>query len=173
MITIRPAIPTDCESIASVDVAAHWESYRDLLPESAFENATVPIRSKKWKEILTGPDLISVYVADQGGGLVGYAVGGRAADAENLGQEMQVQAIYLLDRAKRQGVGSALLRTLIRDFLAGGANSASVWMLRDNLPARRFYERHGAQFVTEKVQRFSGYDRALVGYIWLNLASAL
>ncbi len=39
-------------------------------------------------------------------------------------------------------VGSALLNAGLSD-LAGRAERVSLWVLRDNLPARGFYERHG------------------------------
>ncbi len=140
MIEIRPANPTDCENIATVDVMSHRESYLGLLPAIAFDEATIPIRTNKWKELLIQSPPIRVYVAESAGELIGYAVGGPACGDEALGQQMQVQAIYLLDRVKRQGIGTKLLAALMRDFRACGANSAVVWMLRDNWPARRFYE---------------------------------
>src|SRR5690348_18411409 len=77
-------------------------------------------------------------------------------------QKMQVYAVYLLNRAKRQGIGTRLLRSVMRQFLASGASSACVWTLRDAIPARMFYEHIGARFAAEKVE-----DRGIIsGSSW-------
>jgi len=169
VIAVRAATTADCEGIAEVDVESHRESYRGLLPEKVLEAATVPMRTEKWLGLVAQQPPFSIYVAEQDGRIVGYAVGAAAEGLKALGQQMELQAIYLLTRVKRQGIGGALLKTMVGDFLARGANSACVWLLRDNWSARRFYERFGAQFVEEKLEHFSDYDRAVVGYIWPDL----
>jgi len=82
---------------------------------------------------------------------------------------MQVYAVYLLHQAKRQGIGTRLLRSVTRQFLASGASSACVWALRDAIPARRFYENQGAEFAAEKLDDRGDYQRVLVGYVWRDL----
>lgn len=58
----------------------------------------------------------------------------------------------------------------MRQFLADGASTACVWALRDAIPARRFYEHHGAEYATEKFEHHrAGYDRVIVGYVWRDL----
>jgi len=41
------------------------------------------------------------------------------------------------------GGGRALLRAIARHLLAQGSSAVSVWVFRDNPPARRFYEALG------------------------------
>ena len=165
MISIRLATVDDCEPLASVHVTASQESYRELLPESTFDR--VPERAEKWRQILAQEPAIATYVAEQHGRVIGFASGGPSRD--DLGMEMELHAIYLLAGAKRQGIGGRLLRTVMVGFLSHGALSASVWTLRDNWPTRRFYEKFGAQFVTEKLEHRPGYDLTTVAYIWPDL----
>lgn len=164
---IRLATFVDCDSLAAVHVTASHESYSDILPAIAF--MTIAKRILQWREVLTAADH-PVFVAERGGQIIGFADGGPARPKEALGQEMQLYAIYLLNAAKRQGIGTKLLQCVIRQFLADGGTSACVWALRDALPARRFYEHHGAQFAAEKIEHHrDGYDCASVGYVWPDL----
>lgn len=166
---IRTATADDCDRRAAVHVAAWHESYSDILPPIAFANLTVAKRTAQWREILAAADH-PVFVAERDGQIVGFADGGPARPEEALGQEMQVYAIYLLNAAKGQGIGTELLKTVMRQFLADGASTACVWALRDAGPARRFYEHHGAQFVAEKLEHhWAGYHRVIVAYVWPDL----
>lgn len=83
--------------------------------------------------------------------------------------ECRSYAVYLLNRAKREGFGTRLVRRVMDQFVASGAASACVWALRDAIPARRFYEHHGAEFAAEKVENRDGYERVVVGYVWRDL----
>ena len=167
--TIRTAVPDDCDRLATVLVTAWHESYSDLLPPIAFSNMTTAKRTPLWRDLLTKGDH-PVFVAEREGQIIGIADGGAARAEESLGQQMQLYAIYLLSAAKRQGLGTKLLQLVMRQFVKDGANSACVWALRDAMPARRFYEHHGAQFAAEKLEHHdAGYDRVIVGYVWPDL----
>ena len=171
MTNIRLATAGDCEAIATVHLVAWRESFADILSEVAF-GTTIQARVEGWRKILDLQPPTSVYVADREGQIIGFAAGGPGRGEDALGQAMQIHAIYLLDRAKRQGIGGALLRTVIGGFLEQGHGSACVWTLRDARPARGFYENFGAQFAIEKLERRPGYQQMVVGYIWPDLGRA-
>jgi L-amino acid N-acyltransferase YncA len=150
-------------------VTAWHESFRDLLPAIAFEAITIPIRMERWRERLEQSPSLPIYVAERDNEIVGFADGGPARPNEALGQEMQIYAVYLVSRAKRQGIGTRLLQRVVHDFLAQGRSSACVWTLRDASPARHFYESLGAQLAAEKIEHRPAYDREIVGYVWPDL----
>ena len=166
---IRQAQITDCEAIARVHVRAWEESYRQILPEAAFARNTVERRTESWREIFRQDSLFPIYVAQKGEALVGFACGGPEREEESLGQQMQLYGIYLLANAKRQGIGSQLLRTVMSGLVSHGAKSACVWTLRDVAPARRFYESFGARLSIEQINHRPTYDMALAGYVWPDL----
>jgi 8-oxo-dGTP pyrophosphatase MutT (NUDIX family)/L-amino acid N-acyltransferase YncA len=124
---IRCATLADCEALASVHVIAWHESFRDLLPEIAFKGMTIPIRIERWRERLQQQPALPIYIAETDGRVVGFADGGPARGEEGLAQQMQIYAMYVVASAKRQGIGTKLLRRVVDDFLAQGASSASVW----------------------------------------------
>ena len=64
----------------------------------------------------------------------------------------EFSALYLLAAQQRRGVGRRLMATMARDLLARGMQAACLWVLRDNEPARRFYEALGAEIVGQRVE---------------------
>jgi ribosomal protein S18 acetylase RimI-like enzyme len=173
---IRAANLQDSQAIAEVHVTAWRETYRGLVPETVLKNLSVSERAEKWRQAILGrpanPFYHPIFVEVQDGEIVGFADGGHCRSAA-LGQEMEIYAIYLFERVKHRGIGSALLRALIGDFVPQGALSAGLWVLRDNHPARSFYESFGAQRAAERVEHRQGYDLEEVGYFWSDLSFVL
>lgn len=166
---IRLATNQDVDSIAQVHVAAWRESYGGLVPNSVLDALSVSSRAEMWRAVLSEMPRLQAFVAERENAVVGFAAGG-ACRGNELGQEMEVYAIYMLSRAKRHGIGTKLFEALMRDFIEKGARSAGLWVLRDNLPARHFYKKLGGQSAGEKVDHGRGYELTEVGYIWPDLS---
>ena len=175
MTIVRDAGEADLEGIATVHVQAWRESYGDFLSPDALAGLSVEERMQMWRGAFTHPNPKARLLVAQAedGGIVGFARGGpvRAKEPDLLAAEAEIFAIYLLDRAKRQGIGRRLMQGVF-DHLAGhGFRSAGLWVLKQNLPARRFYEALGGrpgpeqsfdlrgQRVTEVAYRFEPIPR--------------
>jgi ribosomal protein S18 acetylase RimI-like enzyme len=169
-IRIRDAVEADVEGIAKAHVQGWRESYKGLLTPEALAGLSVDERTQMWRRALAEPEpraRLLVAEADDGQ-IVGFIRGGpiRGKEAELLGTEAEIYAIYLLDKAKRQGIGRKLMRGVFDHLAAHGLRSVGLWVLRDNLPALRFYETLGGtagpeqsfdlrgQMVTEIAYRF-------------------
>ena len=61
------------------------------------------------------------------------------------------------------------MSALARDLLADGHVSAMLWVLENNLPARRFYERLGGREITRREQCRDGFCAIGVAYGWDDL----
>ncbi|MGP4115505.1 GNAT family N-acetyltransferase [Streptomyces sp. 4N509B] len=81
-------------------------------------------------------------VAPAGGGSEGRAerdeAGGRRDEPWG-----EVYALYVLPGFLGRGVGRSLMGRALDALAAAGRPRARLWVLRDNAPARRFYERAG------------------------------
>jgi len=143
---VRPSISTTCWTMTPGRTLQGKELLRiQFCPgRPTIKSIAWPISNLSFRQIVTGSFRQIPPFRSRLQSLSRCDLGPRNASAGDL----------LLDRAKRQGIGSALLRVLMRDFLAAGANSASVWMLRDNWPARSFYERRGVQCLDHENDRF-------------------
>nr|WP_279306653.1 GNAT family N-acetyltransferase [Microvirga solisilvae] len=124
-----------------------------------------------WRGALAKPDpqakLVVAVQAD--GEIVGFARGGpiRNKGADLLATDAEIFAIYLLDKAKRQGLGRRMMIAVFDHLAAQGFGSVGLWVLKENLAARRFYEMLGGragreqsfdvrgQMLTEVAYRFA------------------
>ncbi|MBD2745259.1 GNAT family N-acetyltransferase [Microvirga sp. BT688] len=169
-IRIRDAVEADVEGIARAHVQGWRESYKSFLSPEALAGLSVEERVQLWQRALAEPEpraRLLVAEADDGE-IVGFIRGGpiRGQGVDLLGTDAEIYAIYLLDKVKRQGIGRRLMAGVFDHLAAHGIRSVALWVLKDNLPARHFYESLGGtsgaeqsfdlrgQMVTEVAYRF-------------------
>jgi ribosomal protein S18 acetylase RimI-like enzyme len=145
---VRRAGREDAEIVARIHLSAWRETYDTLIPPQAAE-PSVEERAARWRASFADASreeavfLVSrASEAPAGFVACGPVDSQRLAAAGFLGE---IYAIYILRRLQRQGAGRMLMRAAARRLLARGLVSAGVWVLRDNLDARRFYESLGAK----------------------------
>jgi GNAT superfamily N-acetyltransferase len=165
---IRPATIDDAEAIAHVHVEAWRTAYRRIVPEEYLDRLSKEDRKNRWVTSLGDRSSKGfTFVAESDGEIVAFAGAGpeRKNDPDYAGE---LYAIYLLDTFQRQGIGTALLRTVMTRLAELGMQSMKVWVLRDN-PARAFYERHGGVLVGEDTIRIADREMSEVAYGWKQL----
>jgi len=157
---IGPATVADAEAIARVHVQGWREAYAGLLNPASLAGLSVEERTRMWQERLAGtdPGRLALIGRNGEGEIVGFAAGGaaRSEGAEPLGTDAEIYAIYLLDQVKRRRLGRALMAGLFGHFVRQGFASAGLWVLKDNAPARRFYETLGGQAGPEQELELRG-----------------
>ena len=86
-----------------------------------------------------------VYLAELENRIAGFSSCGaqRTETLRERGYDGEISAIYVLKAFQRHSIGTRLLIALASDLLRRGSGAASLWVLRDNAPGRRFYERFG------------------------------
>jgi GNAT superfamily N-acetyltransferase len=170
---IRPARPEDCARIAAVHVATWRETFRGLLPEAVIAAQDQAAREAFWRPRLEVPPPGStVLVAEEGPGgpLVGFGACGPQRAA--LPYPGEFQALYVLRRAQRAGIGRALMRGMAACLLGCGFDAASLWVLRANLAARAFYtELGGALAGTRENPELGGAPE--VAFAWRDLRALI
>jgi ribosomal protein S18 acetylase RimI-like enzyme len=148
-IGIRDAVEDDVEGIAKVHVQGWRESYRDILTPEALAGLSVEERIQLWRRALaeSEPRAKLLVAETDDGEIVGFVRGGpiRGKGADQLGTEAEIFAIYLLDKVKRHGIGRRLMAGVFDHLAVQGFRSVGLWVLRENLPARRFYEALGGR----------------------------
>jgi GNAT superfamily N-acetyltransferase len=101
------------------------------------------------------------------GGIVGFISGG-AERTGRLGYEGELYAIYLLQLAQRQGLGTLLVQHFVCELRARGFGSMAVWVLAAN-PFREFYEALGGKVVAEQQIEHGGQSFTESAYGWRDL----
>jgi GNAT superfamily N-acetyltransferase len=136
------------------------------MPDAYLSSLDAPERAMRWERMLAragGREM--VYVAEEEGLVVGFAAGGPERDGNPLFRG-ELYAIYLLHSAQREGWGRALVAAVSNNLLAHGIRDMLVWVLRDNRPARRFYERLGGRYLSSRILEFEGISVPEVSYGW-------
>jgi GNAT superfamily N-acetyltransferase len=144
---IRAATLADAEPIARVHVQSWEETYRGKLPDHTLDVRPLPVRIRQWREWLSDDRRFTiVHVRD---GRVDAFASAFPSD-EEPGYAVLLSTLYVLKQAQRGGVARALLRDLATRLTRNGMNSMWLLTLRDDNPARGFYERVGARFLREQ-----------------------
>jgi GNAT superfamily N-acetyltransferase len=168
---IREAQPSDAPAIATVHVDAWRCTYRGIVSEDHLATLSYGQRGEVWREILSRTDgLQSVFVAEEiGGEVVGFANGGpEGSDTAYAGE---LYAVYILERSQRKGVGRRLTAAVAKRLLQDGMGSMLVWVLEQNSPARRFYEKLGGALVREQDITIGGATLGEVAYGWDDISA--
>ncbi len=172
MITIRPATPADVTGIARVHIDSWRTTYQGIVADEFLQALSteqrVQRREQTWRGMLSAPDQFSVFVAEEAGQIVGFVncMAERENDPRYTGE---VGGIYLLKQAQGRGAGRKLMQTAARELIQRGHSSMLLWVLKDNTPARRFYEALGGMYLREKPIQIGDETLIEVAYGWDDL----
>jgi ribosomal protein S18 acetylase RimI-like enzyme len=140
---IRDATAADAAAIARVHVATWQAAYRGQIPEIILKSLDVEKRIVRWQEILSQQNGITP-VAEVECGIIGFSslVSSRDSGVDAR-RTAEIAALYVLPRHWRQGVGSLLCARTFSEAKERGFYTITLWVLKSNLPAIRFYESLG------------------------------
>jgi ribosomal protein S18 acetylase RimI-like enzyme len=175
-IPIRPAVPSDAPSIAAVHVAASRDAYVGLMPDDAPAQFNLEFRTSMWTEVLCAahpPGNQRLLVAeDHAGNVIGFGSCGvqRTPTLAGAGFDAEIWCIYVLPEHQRRGVGRALMRKMADDLRSRGMRGMALWVLQQNVPATRFYEKFGGSIVADKEERVGAAVLNEVAYGWRHLS---
>ena len=140
MVTICPATVADASAIAHVHINSWRSTYAGIVPAPFPAALSEDDRTSQWNHWLELD--IPVFITETDHHLVGFASGGPARETVPS-FDAELFAIYLLESAQHQRLGTALLQTLARALAQRGLTSMIAWVLESNA-SRHFYEPTGA-----------------------------
>ena len=162
---VRRAALADVAGIARVHVQSWHATYAGILPTAEIERHTLARRAGTWARLLDRTTAV-VFVAARSDGVLGFSntgpfrvTEGQAQD-EGPGQrqgegEGELNALYLLPTAQRQGIGRQLFDAGANALRVAGFTAMRCWVLHGN-PAIAFYERLGGERVASKTFSVEG-----------------
>jgi len=170
-IQVRKARIAESQAIAIIHVTSWQTTYRGYM-DDAFLNALTPeSRMGMWAGALSGNiPRFDILVAEIESKIVGFCSTGPNRDDDAPEQSGELFAIYVDPDRIREGIGTALLTTAEETMRERGFKSAILWVLRENSPARAFYESAGwTDDGSEKKENMAGqtivevrYSKALI-----------
>ena len=145
-VTIRPAAVDDAEALARLHVRSWQWAYRGQLPDEFLDRMpdSMDRRIDARRAQLTDlPPDYRVWIAEQAGQIVGFAVTEPSRDADVPLSTAELSMIYLEQEAAGKGIGRQLFAHAVEDLRQRGYAQAILWVLETNSRARRFYEAAG------------------------------
>ena len=137
---IRRLTPSDDIDHVSRVYARSWKAaYQGLVPQEYLDS----LPENRWSPFLA-EDPSQLWLACEGEEIIGASTYGPARDGAMPGWG-EIVSIYLLPEFYRRGIGSKLFEASLESLVSMGYSDVYLWVLEDNHPARRFYEKNGFQ----------------------------
>jgi ribosomal protein S18 acetylase RimI-like enzyme len=157
-IRIRELGIDDIATLASIHVKTWNETYA-----RGNNGPSIQLRESQWREKFRKKDdsWFILGVENTKGEMIGFAVGQKHNSEEYKGE---INKIYLLQEYQRLGIGSKLLREVVRRFQQMGINSMVLFGIPQN-PTGGFHEAMGGKRLYDKQGVFHG------GYGWKEISA--
>ena len=140
---IRVATLADVHGIAELHVATWRSGYRGQMPDSFLDAMRVERRAEFWRKELA-KDNHGVMVAEESSSLPGFGslIPSRDSDSDSTAVG-EIAALYVSSSRWRQGIGRALIATLLESAFASNYSTVTLWVLATNAASIQFYEAVG------------------------------
>ncbi|MEU4874577.1 GNAT family N-acetyltransferase [Streptomyces sp. NPDC021608] len=141
---VREMTLADVERVSEIRVRGWQHAYRGLMPQAYLDALSVAEDAELRRAGFGqgGAGVVNL-VAVRAGRVVGWAALGPCRDGEVHTPDAELYALYADVQHIGTGVGRALLAEAARRAEALGHPALRLWVLRDNVTARRFYARAG------------------------------
>jgi ribosomal protein S18 acetylase RimI-like enzyme len=141
-VEIREATYSDAETIARIHVLSWQAAYRGIMPDEFLEGLSVEARSSMWQKSLQIGKL-KVLLAYSDEVVVGWIAFGACRDTDKDETWAEVEALYVLPKFWRRGIGERLSNSARASLREAGFSFVALWVLSENHRARGFYHRIG------------------------------
>lgn len=152
---IRYATLNDARSISTIYQQSTQSAYQDFMPQAPIYTRLLGRLEPFWVQKLAIPPAKEqrLLVAECEGRVVGFVEIGAPTYPEEVAIEGtgELHFLFVAPDFMGRGIGSRLLARATELLHEDGYRQAILWVFSRNLPARRFYERHG--WSTDGVER--------------------
>jgi GNAT superfamily N-acetyltransferase len=157
VVRIRAGSAADAAQVGAVQRETWFAAYAGIIAPEVIDRVTLPDGGARVRQSFRiRPRQRMLVAADPGASeIAGYASYGpetdvlnapwphpMTADGEN-GRVAELYALYVRPAWWSTGTGRALMERVLARTGAAGYQAVTLWVLRDNQRARRFYERAG------------------------------
>lgn len=143
---VRLANLEDMALAAKIMVASFRAAFADFVTPETMAACTDPENCRRMLEHIFRQGQMQFLMADDRGFLCW----------QETAEGVEIVALHSLPESWGTGLGHALLTEALQRF---DGKSVQLWVFRDNIRARRFYEKHGLSW--DGSQRESKFDGAL------------
>lgn len=139
-----------------------------MLPDTYLDQLRIRPLAKEWRRTIeTRHTIVAVEKDGARDEVIGFAQLGRGRSQNPTWRGLlgEVHMLYVKPERQSEGVGSFLLQSSMRALERSNMFWMHVWVLEDNLGARRFYESHGLRpDGRTRIDRFHGQKVRVIRY---------
>jgi ribosomal protein S18 acetylase RimI-like enzyme len=147
VLSVRGATPEDAADIVRINVYGWRRAYRGIVPDDVLASMDIEDRVQRYRQRMSQASDFETLVVLDGDKVVGYV----SLGPYRLGQRDgvlsrrvgEVLAIYVDPPRWGTGAGRLLMTIALQRLAERGFHAVRLWVLMDNVQARRFYERAG------------------------------
>ena len=162
---VREAVLDDADGIARAHTDSWQSSYRGILPDTVLDRIDVGQRAETRRRILRDRSIYQLVSYDlTHHDIVGFCDAGPSR--RHVPYAGELYAIYLVQHAKRYGLGEEMFERVQAWLVREGMRSMIVWVLDNNHHARRFYEAMGGRMGSRLQTTVGGFPIIELSYIW-------
>ena len=163
-IRLREATLDDARDMADVACRAWRFAYSSFLPSEFIEEIAEPKEFTQLVKLgMERPGFRLVALSSENK-VIGFASERRPCKLEDF--DAEIGGFYVDPDHSRSGVGQALLRAMVDQFLTDGHRSMAIYTLSENEIGCRFYEKHGG--LPGPHETWNAFPSKW--YLWPNLA---
>lgn len=137
-VSVRLGTPADFEAAVSV-----WRE-SDTARRGGVE--TPPNHEKSTRKHIENPDSF-LFIVEDGNQIVGVACGMPGLADDGAGPPIDglchIGAVFVAPERWGEGIGAMLVDATLEEARSGGYGKAQLWTHKENVRARRLYEKHG------------------------------
>jgi len=141
---IRNAIKDDAACIARIQIEAWRSAYDGIMQITYLNSLSMTMRTKQWHEVLVNNGIGINLVIEHNNIVTGFCIYGPARDKDLSGLYAgELVALNILPSYWGMGLGSRLVKHVIKLAGSNGWESLYLWVIKENIRARKFYESMG------------------------------
>jgi len=138
---IRRGVPSDVEAVADLHATSRRSAYQGLVADEIIQRLSMEEGRIRWTVFLSEQSALRCWIAEMPEGMAGFILVGPSGD-DGRPTHGEVCALHVATNLRGDGIGRRLLDVATVDMAQRHA-AAVLWVVRDNVGARRFYEREG------------------------------
>ncbi|WP_371094952.1 MULTISPECIES: GNAT family N-acetyltransferase [Streptomyces] len=145
-IRVRDMTVDDCETVARIRVRGWQSAYAGLVPQSYLDGMGLAVAEdaeRRRASLAGGTTIVNLVAERPGSGVIGWGCYGPYREMGRPVARGELYALYVAPEQIGTGAGRALMTGILGRTAAAGFPDLALWVLKENAPARRFYERAG------------------------------
>ena len=162
-IKIRNIKKEDIPQVVDIQIRAWRTAYKGIIDDNYLANMNpeekIKMREKDYNEN-------KFIVAEINNEIVGFC---RYTDNINktpeiLEADCELRALYVKPEVKHNGIGKKMFQYAVNEFKNMGKTKMVLWCLKDNVLARKFYEKMGGKIIKERLIHIGNRDYKEVAF---------